>query len=430
MLINIRSLAHAFLFLFVFIIPIWPEYAAIKFGSLPGLNPQRIIFIPMLSLWLLFIKYNNQSFKNIIKELLNEKWLLILSFSYLIVRFVSIIYSPDPLASTYVVINDVLYFFFLIPISSSLLDNQDRISNATILLVIAGIIVLIIGVTESILGKNVISTILEPTNKDMVLALASKARGSYRVQSTFSNPLALAQYILLIFPLSVYQFRYGKYPIFKFMGFIFIILGIINIFLTGSRTPIVIAILLFLWYAISGMIHIIRHTSGYLKLKFLILIVPIISGILIFSTVEMTQLIKGRTNLEQGSGMVRILQLANGIPLIKAKPIVGYGPGKAAEEIGVGRVGTNHYTVDNYYLTLAVESGLPAMLLFTLIFFNVIKNYYKRSKTPDTNRISIFLNWSLLAFILSLGVLSLKEIFPIAFFILAMSDKSYKIQNI
>ena len=129
------------------------------------------------------------------------------------------------------------------------------------------------------------------------------------------------------------------------------------------------------------------------------------------------KLISGRTAKEAGSSSIRLLQMELGIPLIVDRPIIGYGPGEAAEVLGL-----KAKTIDNYYLSLAIESGLPELVLFILILLYFLRYAWKlHNKLPPTqSALAIAIFWSIAGNALFLTVLSLEQVMPLMFLIFSM----------
>ena len=67
-----------------------------------------------------------------------------------------------------------------------------------------------------------------------------------------------------------------------------------------------------------------------------------------------------------GSNQARQDQLHVGLPKILAMPL-GHGLGEAGNALGA--VTNDFITIDNYYLTVGLDLGIPGILLFICMFF-------------------------------------------------------------
>jgi O-antigen ligase len=137
----------------------------------------------------------------------------------------------------------------------------------------------------------------------------------------------------------------------------------------------------------------------------------------IFGIFVINELVSGRSPKEALSSTYRIKQLQIGVPLLFNKPIVGYGVGEAIEVAGIyGK------SIDNYYLLLALESGLPSLVFFLYLLYLIIKNgftIYKKSDN-DLGNLGGVLTVSIIGFAVFMSVLSLKQVFPIVFLTFSM----------
>jgi len=129
--------------------------------------------------------------------------------------------------------------------------------------------------------------------------------------------------------------------------------------------------------------------------------------------------------------IVRVVQLQKGIPLVVNNYLLGYGPGNAASILNVGDA--NLPTIDNYYLSLSLESGIVSLLIFIIILLLFLKKTFNyMSNTSDiSSKICSACFYSLIAFSISLSVLSLKVNFPFIFIIFAfvLVLENYKIEH-
>jgi hypothetical protein len=78
---------------------------------------------------------------------------------------------------------------------------------------------------------------------------------------------------------------------------------------------------------------------------------------------------------------------------------------------------TGMATVDNYYLSLALESGLPAMLLFILILWTFIRRSRRMAAIPGNfcGRVAECFSLSFIGFAVFCMILSIYEIFTLVF---------------
>ena len=136
--------------------------------------------------------------------------------------------------------------------------------------------------------------------------------------------------------------------------------------------------------------------------------------------------VEGRNEMEYSSALVRYTQIERSYYNIKSSPFIGYGPGNAATIVGVKNKQSN-YTLDNYLLTLGIESGLPALFCFLIFIINILLLCYRSIKN-DFFFTSILI--SLVSFLITLTVLSLKVniiyLFLFSAIALILNDLNYR----
>ena len=81
-------------------------------------------------------------------------------------------------------------------------------------------------------------------------------------------------------------------------------------------------------------------------------------------------LITGRSATEASSTNTRVLMLIRGLPLVADRPFAGYGPGLSGYVLGFANA-RGEITIDNYYLSLALDSGIPTLLVFVWLTFGL-----------------------------------------------------------
>lgn len=418
--INLRTSTELLLLLLVFFIPLWPDFAAIKIGSLPDLNLQRLIFLPLSFSWFLFILFVSDARDRLIRLMYINRKVMIITALYFSINFASVLISSEFRMSLFASLNDFIYHLFLLIIALSIFNKPAQFKRIFVILLLSGICVSILGLLEYFKGSNLFIGLIPVSTEFIELALSSKSREFYRVQATFGNPLGFAQYLILILPISFYACRKYQSNFINFLGSLFLLLGSINILLTRARSPIIVILIIVSIIIYKQYTKNIKRRMSLTKAKLYISLLPMFILALLVSLILIFNMFKGRSDLETGSNMVRVLQLQKGIPKIIESPLIGYGKGMAPEIIQVGRYSSDRYTVDNYYLSVAVDTGLPSLIIFTLMFII----FYKKSKTHLHLRFLFTemqtLYWSVLAFMISIGASSLKQSFPLVFLMFAM----------
>jgi O-antigen ligase len=133
------------------------------------------------------------------------------------------------------------------------------------------------------------------------------------------------------------------------------------------------------------------------------------------------EMVAGTSAAEEGSTLARMVMFEQGGSLVFDQPLLGYGPGRAAVTLGF-LPGFSVLTIDSYYLTVALESGLPGLLLFiTLLGYPIIKGWIGSVRFSGRDRVRIVtITFTLIGFSVIKSVLSLTENFDTAFLLIAL----------
>jgi len=263
-----------------------------------------------------------------------------------------------------------------------------------------------------------------------------------RINATLTDPNSLGSYSLMIFPVFVGLIIFYKKWFVRLIIGLFLILFLINISFSGSRTAfigllvsIAIFIIIGLWKAIEKLNMRFRKPARYKKVLLwlftLAILIVLIFSILNFapSLLEKTasyNILLERVNLAvsrlnaalrnkdwSAIGMVsrdRGVLWEQAVNMFKDHPISGVGVGAYVIELPNYYIKSNiaEYRMTlvdycgNYYLQFLSELGLPGLILVLFIFFIIIKkvliyikaqNYIKGLKGHNWLLIGLFISF-------------------------------------
>jgi hypothetical protein len=165
--------------------------------------------------------------------------------------------------------------------------------------------------------------------------------------------------------LIAYRFAYGGAKAKLMMsGLVLMILPVL--YFTHSRSAWAVMAILGIIFAAFFVVRSSKYKKFNYSTVISLLLVPALIGGAISAYMILLTLSHGTTAEERISSMARVIMLEKGIPLIEAQPVVGYGVGLGGYTLGfVGEGGM--LTLDNYYLLLALDSGLLALMIFCLM---------------------------------------------------------------
>lgn len=422
----IRRLLFALLVVWV----AWPVYLSYQGLPGPSINPSRLVYWSMAAFWGFWFVVTPDLRSQLSSRVALFRPFVILLFVYLAWALFCSGLSKDPLFSVHymvkLMIGPVLVFFVAL---SCLRDRKD-VDFALLLMVIAALIACAVGVVEAKKQTNVFLDIvpsLFPQGDEGGASWAEnltreKIRGgAHRAMSTFSHPLVFGEYLAMSLPLAVYLVGYAGYTWQRLLGLIALPSMAAGLYLAHARSPLIaVSVVVFCLVTFLGVRAMRQHRSflasitGAFSLVALALAVIAVFGVA-------NELVIGRNVDEMGSSMDRLVMLLRGRTLVLDSPIVGYGGGLAAYTLGL-LPGARRLTIDSYYLSLALESGFPGLLLFLSMFAYVILKGFQASlhlAGQDGARIAVIVS-ALLGFAVVKSVLSQTDNLDLAFVLIAL----------
>jgi hypothetical protein len=355
-------LTTAFLFL-------WPRYAYIPIHALPTKNPQRIFHAVIIALSVFFFCTSKVLRERIALRFSSGKVIVLLIISFFIWQFISTIFSNIPLLSMYVFGIQIFEYLSMFLLALMILRDNDDIEAMISALLWVTFLICCIGLIEAVMKKNLFEPLLVidntvQTNVGEILGTHLR-EGMYRIKATFAHPLLFAEFVTSMLPLIAYRFAYGGAKAKLMMsGLVLMILPVL--YFTHSRSAWAVMAILGIIFAAFFVVRSSKYKKFNYSTVISLLLVPALIGGAISAYMILLTLSHGTTAEERISSMARVIMLEKGIPLIEAQPVVGYGVGLGGYTLGfVGEGGM--LTLDNYYLLLALDSGLLALMIFCLM---------------------------------------------------------------
>jgi len=393
---------------FLVINPLWPTYVGIKIGSLPILNFNRVIGLILVSVFLLNSLLSRAWLSQAIGRLTPVSKPIFVVFVFFIWRFISTVASKDIVYSLFLVTLDFLLQFVVFIAVVISFDDLEVVKKAFKAILISAVFVVLFGIVEHLFEKNIFTSLVPNSYKNVdfvASAIEEKVRDSYRVQVAFMHPLVLAEYLTIIIPIAG-MFLLDKYSKFtRSYAFFVFIGGFYVLYSTGSRSGVVVLIMQFLCFFFF---YLMLKSQNEISVKKIITGGSLFCISIFIGVFYGKDYIIGKGSAEVMSTAARVLQLLNGIEAVYKKPIMGYGQGFSAEYIGVENISTGQLTVDNYYLNLVVESGVPAVVLFVVmilvflryaLYINIINSLFDRMASICI--FSLLMGFTVFSFILS-----------------------------
>lgn len=413
------SLQELTLLFFIVVFHLWPAYGVFKVGSLPGLNLQRLCLVLLIISWIYTLLSSSWHLLYLFKRISEHRYFIFGLATYFLWKYLSIANSTNFTKSIYAATNELVPFFLLFLIGITVWHDSKQIERAIVVLMISSFFVSLLGIYESFVKHNLFQSFVPITSEFTEFALESKIRGGYRIQSTFSHPLVLAEYLVFTIPLAFVIAVNSRALFYRVLGLIVLAFSGCALLMTGSRAAVGILVLLGMLAVLWKLWLIIRSpkSSGYWLTALVMLLLPVVIAVAFLGFTLLWTKVQGHSMEEISSTTGRFTQLQMSIPLIMGHPILGYGAGNSATTLDYGHP-SSLPTIDNYYLSIALDSGLPALALFIFMlgYILILSLLAYRSGAPLAQGF-IF---SLLGFTLFISILSITAVFPIVFLSFSM----------
>lgn len=355
----------------------------------------HIIGFISLSLFLVKNLYSIKTIFNSIHPLFKKY--LIYFFSLF---FISSLFSSNPLKGFEIILKEI-YFFYLIFGFYTYIYLSNRIKEMLFILMIAGIIMSL-------------SSILSLKNFNVTEILLTGSAG-FRTGGILSNVNALSGFIVVSFPFFITYFIITKKitsKVFLSIGIIVLLLGILSTISRSAGLSVII-----------GMLFYFYHFNKKIAAKILISIICLIALIL---SSPFAETLSSVLRIGQGFSQRDLLwQLS--LNMFKDNWLLGVGPGlwgdfmfnysPVLQDSFVGYLFYDVHTITegfnnshNYYLSFASEMGIPGLLLaiyLPYVFFKVAGLNLKNSN--NLSKETYLINLSLISVGVSMFIRAIFE---------------------
>lgn len=409
------KLMQNLLLILLFSYLIWPRYLAFQFAG-PDITPQRFFQFLIIFIWV--ISLVSFDFRHKFFERISSNKLFFISFGILFFwRFLCCLTSNYPFQSLYAFTNETISNYFFILIVFSLVTSTKDIESIFKVLLYATLVIVFIALIEYLNKRVLFSSIQIPgmrlDSEYLVQALRDKSRdGHYRTQSTFSNPLLLAQYIAFITPI-IFYFIFSKSNFVKFISILLIPMLAFTSLISGSRAGLLVEFVILLMCSFFSILSLTNSKKysllGWGLLTNCILLIFLVVWFVYDSGVLSTYL-SGKSITEMQSTMAREQMLQKGIPLILAQPFVGYGIGMSGIVLNFVLT-SGMITIDSFYLSVALDTGIVGLITF--LFLPVITILVSTKKILKKHILIILLCLSIVSFMTMMSILILDYLLPI-----------------
>lgn len=377
-----RRIAFLLLLVAAFLLPVWPVYLFVKLGPLPILTPPRLVLYAVSAFWaydMCFSPLRRAQFALAVRK---SGALSATVFFFFVLGLLSLPFAEGRALSVPEFIRQLM--IWLVPYCAVLTYCRRQRDFAALLkaLTIGAFVVALIAIGEA-LSHRLLASALSPYIADDAEWLRNlqteKIRdGVFRAQSSHTHPLSLGEHLALSAPFALaflLSARKNRSRLFWAAALAVIATAAIA---TNSRGAMLVMALSLGAMSALLLYRFLKRASASKWRPLAGLIVLCCAVVSPVAFVGAHAIIAGEGGQSAAnSTQSRVDQMELAWPKIAKRPVGGYGTGRAARVLGYwGRT----LTIDNYYLTLALDLGLPGPLTFLAMMIAWGWSALKRSR--------------------------------------------------
>ena len=424
---------------FLTVLICWPNYLALVLPGMPWITFTRLTSVP-LALTLLVCLSVSTPIRQTLALVLDEFPYMWKFFAiFMGIAFISIGFSSNASASFSKFIVAQLYWTLVFITSCFIFTRPGSAVAFCRIVLICTVFVCAIALSEwrkqDLLWAGHIPSFLKVDDQTLSMILTASMRqasGVYRVKSVFSTPLGLAEFLAYSAPFLVYM-TISKGPlVMRAISLITIPMALYVIILTDSRLGMIgffMTGFLYLFAAGATRWHSNRES---IVGPLIVISYPAVLALFLAASLAWRRLhnMVWGGGAQQFSSQARAGQIAAGLPKIMSHPW-GYGIGRGGETLHYANpVGV--FSIDSYYLSVALEYGIVGFIVYYMIFIFAI--YYGtksaiKAKSTET-KLLVPLVIALVNFTVIKSVFSQEDNHPLIFLMLgAIMALSYRVTS-
>ena len=353
---------------------IWPNYLALALPGLPWITVIRLTGLPMTFLLLICLS-TSSTYRTELRQTLSATPGLWVAFViFIATQFLTIGFSKQiPTSIQKAVLQQVNWTAVFI-VAVWVFRKPGRAERYISLFLLLSLPVILVTFLESrqqsLLWTGHVPSFLKIDDPAAAAAMQSTTRGAtgqYRAKATFSGPLGLGEYLAMMTPFAIH-FAVGAYrPIIRLGCAVLVPLIFACFIFADSRLGIVGFLVSVLLYVLFwGLMKMFQQRRSLIAAA-VVYAYPAFFGAALFAVTFIHRfhtLVFGG-GAQAASNEARQNQLQMAIPKFLHNPF-GYGPSQSGNAMGYSA--DSFITVDNYYITLALDYGLIGIVSFLATF--------------------------------------------------------------
>ncbi|WP_185804939.1 O-antigen ligase family protein [Pontivivens nitratireducens] len=354
--------------LYLFALLCIPFYIGPELAANVQLNVERLTLALMAAAVLTGV------YGKVIRPAISQLWrtspVFLLSFiGFFLWRALAAFMSPYTV-SQYLVINEVASNAFVFILFFWLYFQNGTIQPVLRILTFSVFWMAAVVAIELATQSNPFTPFASASAGDAILNASIERGGMLRSKGAFEHPLTLGQYVVFLLPIVLFMDR-AQLPLRRAFLVAVLLIGIG--IATGSRATLLILTAQILIYLLFWGLRVGISGRQVNLGVFLWILVPV-------AAVFVAALAERITGNELFSSYTRVAQIVNGLIAAGNAPWFGFGQGPGGTQAIADAVTyasgslilweANLNTIDNWFLSILLGSGLPAVILF--LMFNLV----------------------------------------------------------
>lgn len=390
---------------------LWPNYFAIAIPGLPWMTMSRLWGAPLAALIVYSCAVSSAFRARLGAPFATHGWFRRAMLGFLLCQIGALFFSKHFGDSANRLVNYLIAWTGMFFAGSIVLQRPGRATRLATLLMIFAIAQASVAYFEYRAGGVLWAqhvppfvALNDPTVQAILAGGARAATGTYRVQSIYTTSLNFAEFLGCTLVLFLQRLFTTPRLWVRLLCGVYVPCCFWTILTTDSRIGLVGYFLTLMVYFLCWAVRRQIADKRGLIAPFLLMLYPVGAGIFVGLALFWTRLnhmIFGG-GAQAASNESRQIQIATGIPKVLRWPF-GYGPGMGAQTLGFADNEEGKLTIDNYWLSIALEYGVMGFICFMALMLLGISNgvrYGLRAKDPE---LQLLLPFGVLVFIFITG---------------------------
>ena len=347
-----------------------PFYYTVQVAELPWISARRVATFALVAPFSLALASSPDVRGRVAGRMRSSRLICVCAFGYLAMAFLSVFTSVWTTQSASFLSEVLLTWYVPFVATIYVIENEEDVRFLLKVICCCALFITAAGVLEFFLQRRYFFDIYPKPMLDAFLAAnpiieaeyeSSPFRnGLYRASSIFGTPLSFGEFEIIVAPIGLYFAAHGRSAFERALGWVVALGAIVGVFVSGSRGAYIglfvsAAVFLVIW-AVRKAIHDRASLAPAL--------IGLLGAIGFGSLVVLVSVWRRAHNIVLGgaegdaSNQGRYEQWLAALPSIKSNPVTGTG-------VATGAYVINSSTIDSYYLSVLIETGVPGFLFFT-----------------------------------------------------------------